>query len=638
MRTWRRVCVAVCSVAVSTMGCMSTTDGTQSIVDSTEDTEERDLSLTDGVIQEKALETTRINVGGSSAYVDPAGRTWQADPFAKGGQSGNIVDRGNITIPNTKKPGIYQTERYCMTELNMPVTNGTYTVKLFFAETYMKQAGQRVFDVDVEGSVLRGLDVIKETGAINRALLKTFKKVVVRDKALTLRFQASANCAELNGIELLLTSRDQPEEPPIEPQPPSEPETPNTPAGEGDISRYLVGNNVWWNPDDRIWQLAGQAGLKIVRIGGIEYDRNVPSNEKLTDWVNRIKGIGAEPMIQVSQYRSPEEAANLVRYFNLQSNNKVKFWNIGNEPWLERGRPGDMAGLARTVAGYVKSIASAMKTVDPSIKIYAPDECDYFDVMYNALLGGESDIAGKDQNGRYYIDGISWHRYVGGDLANAGAEEFRVRMEKTKTRIEHANKLHGRTGANALSWGIGEFNASEGGAVHSFANGQMFGQIFGHAMRYGAAYVATWSMFENGGSRGGTDFSFVDGPTGTPRSSYYHMQAIARHFSGKYANGQSSIGGVRVFGAKDAGKTAVMVLNIEGSGQRACTLRLSSAPITSGECRLNVDAGIALSSAVTINSQETLVLVFDAQGKLTKRITYSSREHWQNNRPPTEGL
>ena len=54
----------------------------------------------------------------------------------------------------------------------------------------------------------------------------------------------------------------------------------------------------------------------------------------------------------------------------------VKYWNIGNEPWLERDRPAT-SSMASIVAGYVRPIASAMKAVDPAIRIYAPDECYY---------------------------------------------------------------------------------------------------------------------------------------------------------------------------------------------------------------------------------------------------------------------
>ena len=97
------------------------------------------------------------------------------------------------------------------------------------------------------------------------------------------------------------------------------------------ISPYLVGNNVWLNPGELTWEVSSQAGLRIVRIGGLEYDKNFPSYETLSEWVNQIKAMDAEPMIQVSRFATPEEAAEVVRYFNIETGNRVLFWNIGNE-------------------------------------------------------------------------------------------------------------------------------------------------------------------------------------------------------------------------------------------------------------------------------------------------------------------
>src|SRR5512140_2627729 len=155
--------------------------------------------------------------------------------------------------------------------------------------------------------------------------------------------------------------------------------TPNSPTvtaqalntGGPAISPLLVGNNVWMYPDMRVWNIAGQAGLKIIRIGGIAYDQNMPPNTMLTEWVNNIKAMGAEPMIQVSRFNGPEVAAGVVKYFNLETKNRVKFWNIGNEPYCNKAT----STTADEVAAYIKPIASAMKAADPTIQIFAPDEC-----------------------------------------------------------------------------------------------------------------------------------------------------------------------------------------------------------------------------------------------------------------------
>ncbi|MCX5660325.1 MAG: PQQ-binding-like beta-propeller repeat protein [Planctomycetota bacterium] len=57
-----------------------------------------------------------------------------------------------------------------------------YTVRLFFAEPDAVAAGQRVFDVLLQGKpAATGLDVFAETGGTRRGLVKEFKGVSVRD-------------------------------------------------------------------------------------------------------------------------------------------------------------------------------------------------------------------------------------------------------------------------------------------------------------------------------------------------------------------------------------------------------------------------------------------------------------------------
>jgi len=385
------------------------------------------------------------------------------------------------------------------------------------------------------------------------------------------------------------------------------------------ISPYLVGNNVWAYPDPTVWEAAGKAGLKILRIGGNGWQANLPGNDVLTDWIDHIKAMGAEPMLQVPSQATPDEAAGLVRYFNLETRNTVKFWNIGNETHCNN----DGEASAAEIAGYVKPLASAMKEVDPSIRIFAPDECDWYDVMFDSLLGGDSDITGKDAGGRYYIDGVSWHRYVSGDLATAGAEDFLVRIVKSRARVDFANELHGRTGEDALQWGIGEFNAASGDEVCTFDNGQMFAQVYGAIMKYGGIYGETWSLFENGGYCNGTDFSFINNDR-TPRSSYYHMQMVSQNFTGTYLDATKNLDGIRSYGALDtnAARVSVMLMNVD-SAEHACAIRLNGDPIATGECRVNVPAGISVSNAQAIAAHTTMVLIFDLRGQLTRKITYS---------------
>ncbi|MFC4146220.1 discoidin domain-containing protein [Micromonospora mangrovi] len=394
-------------------------------------------------------------------------------------------------------------------------------------------------------------------------------------------------------------------------------------AGGPAISPLLVGNNAWYYPSDKVWKASRGAGLKIVRIGGHDYDEKMPSNAQLETWVKQIKAMGAEPMIQVSKHRSPEDAANVVRYFNSKGGNYVKYWNIGNETWIDAGKPSkneELRKLAFQEAGYIKARSSAMKAVDPSIRIFGPDEAGYIDTIYNSLLGGEADITGKDAKGRYYIDGVTWHRYVGGDLATAGANDIISGIKKARAKVDEVNKKRGRTGGNALQWGIGEFNSKAGGGACSYAAGQMFAQVYGAVMKYGGAYATAWSMAEHGGSCTESDFGFLDANL-KPRSTYYHLQLVSQNFTGRYADGTSNVSTMRTYGAVDGGKVAVMLVNV--GGKQTCKVRLNTDGQTGG-CTVDIGAGLKVTHTQTIGAATSMVLVFDKSGKLTKRITYAA--------------
>ena len=81
-----------------------------------------------------------------------------------------------------------------------------YTVRLHFAEPEDVQPGERVFDVSVQGRMaLRGLDVVQEAGGSNRALVKEFSGIEVKDRLvveLTPDAAKAIPSAVLSGIEI----------------------------------------------------------------------------------------------------------------------------------------------------------------------------------------------------------------------------------------------------------------------------------------------------------------------------------------------------------------------------------------------------------------------------------------------------
>jgi hypothetical protein len=402
------------------------------------------------------------------------------------------------------------------------------------------------------------------------------------------------------------------------------------------ISPNLVGTNVWYSQlSEQVWNLTKDSGVKTIRIGGHAYDKNMPSNETLLDWVRKIQAMGAEPVLQVSKYQPAEVAAELVRLFNVEKHEgiaPIKYWNIGNEPWLQANRPAQST-MGALVETYFKPIAAAMKAVDSTIMIYGPNECDYMD-YYDDLFGGKNDITGKvPGHTYYYCDGLTWHRYPqgSGDPAVEGANDFLERIIKAKTKVDQINTLHKRTGKNALQWGIGEYNSKGGPEVHTWGNGQMFGAVLGWCMEYEANFATSWSMFEHGGDRKGSDFSFIDGANMTPRSSYHHMEFVAKYFTGSFVKGISTDTSFMVYGAQNGEQLSVMIMNRGFGEPREYNLYLKDAGQTSPGLNLFVKGNRDDVYKDVIQPRATQVLIF--KGDSVTKINYTS-EDFDNERPP----
>ena len=159
------------------------------------------LSATDDVVitvnPAAAGSTIRINSGGSS-YTDSSGQVWSADAYFTGGTAASYT----ATVSGTSDPTLYQSERFAKTlTYNIPVANGTYDVTLAFSEMVFNAAGQRVFNVTIEGQpVLQNFDIWALVGK-NAALQRTFTTVVT-DGTLNIVGTGNKNNAKLSAIQI----------------------------------------------------------------------------------------------------------------------------------------------------------------------------------------------------------------------------------------------------------------------------------------------------------------------------------------------------------------------------------------------------------------------------------------------------
>jgi uncharacterized protein YkwD len=142
----------------------------------------------------------RVNSGGP-AYTDASGTVWGADS----GYSPSYTWATSASVANTTSPALYQTCRWgAGFNYQFAVPNGSYTVKLKFADPSASAPGQRLFGVALNGSaVLTNFDIFAAAGGAMIAIDKAFP-VTVGNGQINVQFSVgSANYPMVNGIEIV---------------------------------------------------------------------------------------------------------------------------------------------------------------------------------------------------------------------------------------------------------------------------------------------------------------------------------------------------------------------------------------------------------------------------------------------------
>jgi parallel beta-helix repeat protein len=142
-----------------------------------------------------------INSGGTQ-YVDSRGRTWSADRFFSSGNTDNQAV--GHAIANTSDPSLYQDERWGNNTYNLPLPNGSYTVRLHFAEIYSgtQGVGLRKFNVSVNGAAfLTTFDIYAKVGGYAADVEQTTANVT--NGNLAIAFSAVVQNPQVSAIEIL---------------------------------------------------------------------------------------------------------------------------------------------------------------------------------------------------------------------------------------------------------------------------------------------------------------------------------------------------------------------------------------------------------------------------------------------------
>ena len=138
-----------------------------------------------------------INAGGS------ASGNFTADQYYSGGTTytnSNTIDTSQVgSVP----AAVFQSERYGAMTYTIPnlAAGNVYTVTLYFAETYVTGAGQRLFNVTINGTtVLSSFDIYASAGGQNRAISRTFNATANSSGQVVIQFISGTQNPKINGI------------------------------------------------------------------------------------------------------------------------------------------------------------------------------------------------------------------------------------------------------------------------------------------------------------------------------------------------------------------------------------------------------------------------------------------------------
>ncbi len=146
-------------------------------------------------------DTWRIRAGGDD-FTDHAGVVWSRE---KGVMAGDTAWTGR-PITGTEDPLLYTVERWGSDfGYSFPVLPGKYKVRMKFVETYVKNPGERVFDILINGKkVLPNFDILKETKVMDKAIDKSFENMTPdSDGQIKIRFISSVQNAKICAIEVI---------------------------------------------------------------------------------------------------------------------------------------------------------------------------------------------------------------------------------------------------------------------------------------------------------------------------------------------------------------------------------------------------------------------------------------------------
>lgn len=358
----------------------------------------------------------------------------------------------------------------------------------------------------------------------------------------------------------------------------------------GSISPFVYGVNdgPWALVPDNLQALSGQVGATYLRYPAGNWGDQHDLQPFLVDlFIASARQRHAEPTISVRlKGGTPDDAAALVQYTNIQQKYGVHYWSIGNEPDLYPNY---------TVDQYVRdwrAMAVAMRAVDPSILFVGPDISQYpatadaygqkFRDWLSAFLKADGDL----------VSIVSIHRYPFPAAMNAPAttiDQLRQNPAEWDTIIPDLRQVIKAALGHDLPVGVTEVNShwspAKGGPADpdSFFHAIWWADALGHLIRQQVAVVAYFTLYT-----GATDASGLIGPSGV-RPTYY-VYSLYQHLGNQLLGSASTDASVTITAARRAdGALTLLVIN-PADQDKALPISISGQAITGAVTLWRLDA------------------------------------------------
>ncbi len=347
----------------------------------------------------------------------------------------------------------------------------------------------------------------------------------------------------------------------------------------GPISPYIYGSNFGpWTavPAGKMADVLNSHVAALRFPGGNWGDQNDIQTYHLDAFMNLCRQLGAIPTVSVRLLDgTPEAAASLVKYANIEKGYKIRYWSIGNEPDLFERRPNVDYDTARFNREW-RAIAVAMKAVDPTIQLMGPELSGSYSSNF---AKNPKDTSGRDWMTEFLkangdmTDIVTYHRYpfpVSNFAGNVTIDELRQDPPEWTRTIDYLRNFIHETTGHDLPIAVTETNSNSEAVVQgeatpdSFYNAIWWGDVLGRVIDENIFMVNQFLLTNSSGQSGGWGLITISGVRPT-----YYVYQMYHHFGTERIYAASGIKDVSVYAAKRAdGSLTVMVINLTDSEQR----------------------------------------------------------------------